>query len=61
MEWRIFALEKNEVEEAVKILEQFFSQLSQEEKEAMLASRTADETSKVIKDILSAIFIENDG
>lgn len=60
MVWRIFALEKNEVEEAVKILEQFFSQLNQEEKEAMLASRTPDNTGKIIKDILNAIFIEND-
>lgn len=54
-------MEKNEVEEAVKILEQFFSQLNQEEKEAMLASRTPDNTGKIIKDILNAIFIENDG
>lgn len=54
-------MEKNEVEEAVKILEQFFSQLNQEEKEAMLASRTSDNTGKIIKDILNAIFIENDG
>ena len=63
MEWRIFALMGNkdysEIEEAVKILEQFFSQLSQEEKEVMLASRTSNNTDKVIRDILNAIFIEN--
>jgi len=49
----------SEIEEAVKILEQFFSQLSQEEKEVMLASRTSNNTDKVIRDILNAIFIEN--
>lgn len=47
--------EKQELNEAIKVLEEFMTQLSQEEKEAMLASRTSDKTGKALRDLMSKI------
>lgn len=47
--------EKQELNEAIKILEQFMTQLNQEEKEAMVASRTSDKTGKALRDLMSKI------
>lgn len=52
--------EKQELNEAMKVLEGFMIQLSQEEKEAMIASRTSDKTSKAIRGLLSKINRIND-
>lgn len=47
--------EKQELNEAMKVLEGFMIQLSQEEKEAMIISRTPIKTSKAIRGLLSKI------
>lgn len=52
--------ENQELNEARKVLEQFLFQLSQEEKEAMIVSRTPDKTSKAIRGLLSKINRIND-
>ena len=47
--------EKQELNEAIKVLEEFMTQLSQEEKEVMIASRTPDKTGKALKELMSKI------
>lgn len=47
--------EKQELNEAIKILEQFMTQLNQEEKEAMIVSRTPDKTGKAFAELMSKI------
>lgn len=47
--------EKQELNEAIKILEQFMTQLSQEEKETMVVSRTPDKTGKALAGLMSKI------
>ena len=48
--------EKQELNEAIKVLEEFMMQLNQEEKEAaMIASRTSDKTGKAFAELMSKI------
>lgn len=47
--------EKQELNEAMKILEEFMMQLNQEEKEAMIASRTSDKTGKAFAELIRKI------
>ena len=46
---------KQELNEAIKVLEEFMMQLNQEEKEAMVASRTPDKTGKALRGLMSKI------
>ena len=52
--------EKQELNEAIKILEQFITQLNQEEKEAMIASRTSNKTGEAFAGLMSKINRIND-
>ena len=47
--------EKQELNEAMKVLEEFMIQLNQEEREVMIASRTPDKTGKALKELMSKI------
>lgn len=47
--------EKQELNEAIKVLEEFMIQLNQEEKEAMIVSRTPDKTDKAFAGLMSKI------
>ena len=47
--------EKQELNEAMKVLEEFMIQLNQEEKEAMVALRTPDKTGKAFAGLMSKI------
>lgn len=47
--------EKQELNEAMKVLEEFMTQLNQEEKEAMIASRTSDKTGEALAGLISKI------
>lgn len=44
-----------EFQASIDILAQFMNQLSQEDKEALIVSRTSDKTSKAIRGLLSKI------
>lgn len=47
--------EKQELNEAMKVLKEFMTQLNQEEKEAMVASRTPDKTGKALAGLMNKI------
>lgn len=47
--------EKQELNEAIKVLEEFMIQLNQEEKETMIASRTPDKTGKAFAGLINKI------
>lgn len=47
--------EKQELNEAMKVLEGFMIQLSQEEKETMVASRISDKTGRALAGLMSKI------
>lgn len=47
--------EKQELNEAIKVLEEFMIQLNQEEKETMVISRIPDKTSKAFAGLMSKI------